>query len=106
VGKGVFHFSVEKSKTTRTRKFPILPRVGIVIDVAGRRISYRYAPLLETLRNLIERGLSRSNLEKIQNEQIREIAFPGDAKPRTLDVKATEVRKTEKASGLFKRFRR
>ena len=102
----MFSFSIDKTKTTRTRKFPILPRVGIVVDVAGRRFSYRYAPFMETLVNLVEWGLSRSNLEKIQNEQWREIDFPGQRTARTLDIKARPISETVVQYGIFKRFKR
>ena len=100
----MLNFSVDKTKTTRTRKFPLLPRVGIVIDVGGRRFSYRYAPLMETLVNLLEWGMSRSNLEKIASEQIHEIDFPGQRASRTLDVTARSVDDAAPTSGLFKRF--
>jgi len=99
----VFRFTIEKTKTTRTRKFSALPRIGIVLDVAGRKVVWRYAPLLETLLNLIERGVSRSNLEKIENEQMHEITFPGPRSSRTLDVKAKTIRE-EESRGILDRL--
>ena len=101
----MFNFSVDRTKTTRTRKLPLLPRVGFVVDVAGRRFTWRSAPLIETLLNLMEWGMTRSNFEKIQGEQLREIEFPGPRASRTLDVTARTVAETAaEPGGLFKRF--
>ncbi len=82
---------IERSKRTRSRKLPYLPRIGIVIDFGGRRISYRQAPIIETILNLIERGASRSNFDKIITEQLYEIALPSFAKKKTVNVKAKTI---------------
>jgi hypothetical protein len=62
-----------------------------VIDIGGRRISYRQAPLLETIINLIERGASRSNFDKIIMEQLYEISLPSLARKKTVNVKAKTI---------------
>ncbi|SME93935.1 hypothetical protein [Pseudobacteriovorax antillogorgiicola] len=84
-------FKIERASRTRTRKLPFLPRLGVVIDVGGRRISYRQAPLLETFLNLLERGATRSNFDKIIAEQLYEIALPSLAKKKTVNVKAKTI---------------
>ena len=84
-------FKIERTSRTRTRKLPFLPRLGLVIDIGGRRISYRQAPVLETLFNLLERGATRSNFDKIIAEQLYEIALPSLAKKKTVNVKAKTI---------------
>ena len=84
-------FRVEPAAKTRSRKLPFLPRLGIVVDVAGKRISYRQAPLLETMLNLLERGATLSNFNKIIAEQLYEIALPSFVKKKTVNVKATTI---------------
>ena len=84
-------FRVEKTDKSRSRKFSLLPRVGFVIDFAGRSYSFRHAPLLETLMNLLERGPSRANLQKIVTEQLYEISLPSLVRKKTVDVKARTI---------------
>lgn len=73
-------FSVTKAERSRLRRLPFLPRFGIVIEVAGRRFSYKQAPMLETLLNLKDRGFSVGNLVSLAKEQLSEIAFPHERK--------------------------
>ena len=84
-------FRIERCKKTKSRKFPLLPRIGIVVDVGGRRFSYRQAPVLETLLNLIERGPSKVNFDKIIAEQLYEIALPSLTRRKTVNVKAKTI---------------
>ncbi len=84
-------FRVDRTDKSRSRKFPLLPRVGIVVDFAGRRFSFRHAPLIETLLNLFERGPTRSNLEKIVTEQLYEISLPSLVRKKTVNVKARTI---------------
>ncbi len=84
-------FRVDRSEKSRSRKFSWLPRLGIVVDFGGRRFSFRHAPLLETFLNLVERGVTRSNLEKIVTEQLYEISLPSLIQKKTVDVKARTV---------------
>jgi hypothetical protein len=66
---------VEKSDPSETRRLPFLPRIGIVVDVAGRRLTYRHVPLLEIVMNLRARGerLSLSSLRETAGTMWREI---------------------------------
>ena len=84
-------FRMDRSDKSRSRKLPFLPRIGIVIDFGGRQFSFRHAPLVETLWNLLERGPNRSNLEKIVTEQLYEISLPSLVRKKTVDVKARTI---------------
>lgn len=89
-------FRVEPSEKSRSRKLPLLPRVGIVIDIGGKQFSFRHAPLLETLMNLLERGATRANLEKILAEQLYEISLPSLIRKKTVNVKARTIHQKPK----------
>jgi hypothetical protein len=91
-------FKVEKVTKSTTRKFPFLPRFGVVVDVAGKRISFRQVPILETMLNLLERGPSLSNLQNIVSEQIQEVKFPHKRQRKTVNVKAKTVSRKSKSS--------
>lgn len=82
---------IERVKKTRTRKLPFLPRFGIVVDVAGRRLSYRQAPIFETILNLLERGATKSNFDKIVMEQLYEISLPSLIRRKTVNVQAKTI---------------
>jgi len=84
-------FRVERTSKTRSRKLPFLPRIGLVVDIGGRRISYRHAPIFETILNLFERGATRSNFNKIVMEQLYEISLPSLARKKTVNVKARTI---------------
>jgi hypothetical protein len=90
-------FKVEAAPKSTTRKAPLLPRFGFVVDIAGKRVSFRQVPITETILNLLERGPSLKNLKKIAQEQIYEVTFPFRKKGQTVNVKArTVARKTSK----------
>lgn len=73
---------INKSKKSKTRKLPFLPRIGLYIDVAGYEVFIKNAPLGETLWNLYERGFSTTNLTKVAREQLKEIKM-GQARTKT-----------------------
>jgi hypothetical protein len=85
------HIQVERKKASKTRKLPFLPRLGIYLDVGGREIIYKQAPVLETVMNLKERGMSIANLFKIAIEQMAEIEFPAAKKGKTINTSARTV---------------
>lgn len=74
-------FSVQKVGLSKLRKAPFLPRVGLTLEVAGRQFSFRYAPFLETLLVLRERGYDLRSLPKIAGEIFDEIKFPSGKRP-------------------------
>ena len=71
--------SVQKSERSKLRKLPFLPRFGFTIEVAGRQLTYRQVPLLETLLNARERGLTLKNLLSVAAEALDEVRFPAGA---------------------------
>lgn len=93
----IYLFRVEKSQKSNTRKVPFLPRFGVVVDIAGRRLSFRQAPFTETIVNLIERGPTLSNLQNIVSEQLNEIKFPFRKKRKTVNVQARTVSRKSKS---------
>lgn len=84
-------FTHDKSKNTKTRKFPFLPRFGVFLDLGGRTFVYKQTPVLETVANLIERGVNLANLLKINKEQFNEIQFPKEKKPRIIKTSAKTI---------------
>lgn len=68
-------FSMKKTERSKTRRLPLLPRVGLVVDVAGRTFTFKYASLLETAMNVRDRGLPLSAFRKVLTEELAEIKF-------------------------------
>ena len=89
-------FKVERLRPTKTRKIPFLPRLGFVVELGGRRFSYRQVPLIETILNLMERGPSFSNLQKIVLEQLYEVNLPSRSSKKTVNVRAKTVASRQK----------
>jgi hypothetical protein len=65
--------SLEKAKESKLKRLKWLPRIGLMIDVAGYRLSYRNVPIAETVLNLFETGFSMKNLMKVSTQQCREV---------------------------------
>lgn len=84
-------FSVTKAERSKLRRLAFLPRIGVVVEVAGRRFSYKQAPLLETILNLKDRGFSVTNLVTLAKEQLAEISFPFERKGATAKAQAIRV---------------
>lgn len=68
--------SIEKAKPSKVRRLKFLPRLGVTIELGGRQITFRHAPIFETLLNVFDRGLSFKNLIEVSREQLREIEIP------------------------------
>jgi hypothetical protein len=64
---------VEKSKPTSVKRLSFLPRFGVVIDICGKQFTYRQAPILETLFNLIGKGFTLKGLKEVAFQQLAEI---------------------------------
>lgn len=64
---------VEKAKSSALKRLKFLPRFGIVVDFAGREITYRQAPVLETLVNAGLKGFSMKNFMEVAFQQLDEI---------------------------------
>ena len=80
-----------KKKESKTRRLPLLPRVGVYVDWAGYETIFKFAPLLEALVQLPERGMSVYQLVKLSKEQLEEIKFPARKKAKTIDTTARTV---------------
>lgn len=83
-----YSFAWTRKKMTHTRRLPMFPRIGIYIDLMGREVSFRHVPFLETMLNLMERGLSTKNHSDIKREQLEEIQFPKRPRGKVIDVEA------------------
>ena len=66
------------------------------MELGGRRFSYRQVPLIETIMNLVERGPSFSNLQKIVLEQLYEVNLPSRTNRKTVKVRAKTVTSRQK----------
>lgn len=92
-------FSMHKAERTKLRRLPFLPRIGIVVDFAGQRLTIKHAPLLETALNLKDRGFNLKNLRKVLTDELNEIRFPverGLAAVASLKTTVPEVAKVMK----------
>lgn len=87
----ITEFFIEKVKQSRLRKLPLLPRLGLTVDFAGRRFCYRQVSLLETVLNLLERGPSLGNLQKIVKEELAEVQMPQRSTKRTVEVEVRTI---------------
>ena len=89
-------FSFEKSKPSNMKRLPLLPRFAVTVDVAGRRMTYRQAPLIETIANMWDRGFSMKNFLDVTFEQLSEIELPkvasftGAKKPKRKSAKRAQ----------------
>ena len=93
---------LQKTEPSKLRRLPLLPRIGITIELAGRQLTYKQAPLLETLLNLKDRGFNLKNLAKVAQEELDEIRFPvikrGLAAVKDLHAKTAEAKIVKKAA--------
>lgn len=95
-------FSVQKTERTKTRQLPLLPRIGVVVDVAGRKFTFRYAPLLETALNVKSRGLTLKALRTVVSEQLAEIKFPASLEAGLAAVRNLRPTKAQATRGVKK----
>ena len=100
-------FTVHKSESSKLRKLPFLPRLGVTVDVAGRQFTFRHVPTLETFLNWRERGFSLRNLANLSREELSEVRLPA-LKPlltaiKDLTAKRRAVAETPNQSGQKQR---
>lgn len=79
-------FSFKKKEASKTRKVPILPRFGIVIDVAGYELIYKRVPLLETLVIIFSDARPTKRIANVLKQQFAEVQFPLKKAMRTLST--------------------
>lgn len=87
-----------KSEKTETRPFSFLPRIGLVIEVGGKKLSYRQASLSEAVGKLFKKGFTLNNLVETANEQFKDIqlsAFEPTELPIQSEEKAEEASQTD-----------
>ena len=68
-------FSFNKVKKTKTRKLSILPRIGFSVEFAGKRLTYKHVPFLETILNTKRRDFTLKRMGEVSNNQLQEVAL-------------------------------
>ena len=91
-------FYKSKKKNDKTRKIPWLPRIGLYVDIGGYELMFKKVPAMETLLNVLERGMTYAQLKRVEREQFSEISFPKVKKSkvyqttaRTISVKSSNL---------------
>ena len=70
-------FRAERIPKTKLKRLPMLPRIGIVFDFAGKRYSYKYVSVVDTIASVVSDGpITLSNFKKVIKAQFEEIEFP------------------------------
>jgi len=67
--------SVQKTKLTPTRKLKFLPRIGLTLDVAGKKLTFKQAPFFEAIANMRKDHFSLKNFVTISNQILDEISI-------------------------------
>ena len=62
-----------KAKPSKMRRLSFLPRIGLSVEIAGREFQLKRAPILETVLNTIERGVSLRSFKEVARAQLDEI---------------------------------
>lgn len=89
--------SFGKSKPSKLKRLPFLPRFGFTIDVAGMEFNYRYAPIAETLMNMDLKSFSLKALVETSMKQLKEIKISPDLDATTSAQDAISSSGTTKA---------
>jgi long-subunit acyl-CoA synthetase (AMP-forming) len=70
-------FTISKIKASSSRKLPLLPRLGLVVDFAGMQVAIRSVPMIETLLAARAKGgISLNNLRTVATEALEEVRMP------------------------------
>lgn len=81
------HVVMTKATMSKLRKLPFLPRFAIAVEIAGRQLTLRSTPTLETILNVRDLGLSLANWRRVVEQEIAEIRLPGISKSAALAKK-------------------
>lgn len=66
--------SVDKAKVSKLKRLRFLPRFGFTVDVAGYKITYKQAPILETIYNVaFNKKAPYRGLVSVSIQQCKEI---------------------------------
>lgn len=85
-------FRSEKTKPSKTRKLPFLPRVGFFLEVGNRRITFKQAPILEAVAELVEsQKMDLLSFLKFSKQQLDEIQFTEEKPGTTIDTQAKDL---------------
>lgn len=82
-------FSSEKAQKTPTRKLRFLPRLAVVVDIAGRQFTFKQIPVLETIANMKRKDFSFKNFSTISKQILNEISI-GEGKKSPSKKRATK----------------
>ena len=97
-------FKAERIPKTKLNRLPILPRLGIVFDFAGKRYCYKYVSVIDTLATLVSEGpVTLSNFKRVIKSQFEEIEFPSNSEGIVVDTSATSfipVKRSNKANAI------
>lgn len=66
-------YSLKNSKASALKRLKFLPRFGVVVDFAGKELTFLNAPILETLVNLVGNKFSLTNFINVAMIQLSEI---------------------------------
>ncbi len=94
--------TLHKVERTKLRRLPLLPRVGLTVEIGGHQLVFKHAPALETLLNLRDRGFKLKALGRLVADELEEIRFPvikrGLAAVKDLHAKTVEAKIVKKAA--------
>ncbi|MEI8025598.1 MAG: hypothetical protein WCI18_04535 [Pseudomonadota bacterium] len=82
-------FQAEKMPKQLKDRWPLLPRIGLVVDFAGTKYSYKYVSVVETMATMLSEGpITLSRFKKLISTQFKEIEFPSMKASQVVDTTA------------------
>lgn len=69
-------FGIDDENPSLLKRLKLLPRWSYEFDYAGRRLTIKYAPLLEVLTNLKYKGYGIKQILELSDQQLKEILLP------------------------------
>ncbi len=86
-----FVYHLQKVKASHLRKLPCLPRFGVIVDMGGYEFSCKFAPLIEAIASLPDRGFTKANLKRIIKSQLAEIQFRPHKENEVIETSAKQL---------------
>jgi len=80
-------FSSQKSKKTPTRKLKFLPRLALVVDIAGRQFTFKQAPFFEAVAIMKRSEFNLKNFKTISTKILNEISVEPKKERKTSRTK-------------------
>jgi hypothetical protein len=82
-------FKAEKMPRPLKNRWPLLPRIGLVVDFGGTKYSYKYVSVIETMASLVSDGpITLSRFKKLIQAQFQEVEFASMKAPQVVDTTA------------------